>query len=168
MNYMPKKMHLIQFRIYSVFILLSVGHEWSAVPNSACLRRGPRGCLAVNGALVESLWQHHAWTVPLHPPTSAKHRAGQAASTVFQVFSTSSLPGFRSRWAKNHKGVTYFKWGAGTTGSPDGDGHASIWTDRGWNPACKLCWRVHAIKGGSRGTVCDKCSCPKRLWRPTE
>jgi len=33
----------IQFRLYSVFELLSECHEWSAAPISAYLRRGPLG-----------------------------------------------------------------------------------------------------------------------------
>jgi len=34
----------VQFRLYSVSVLLSKRHKWSAAPISACLRRGPRGC----------------------------------------------------------------------------------------------------------------------------
>ena len=35
----------VQFSLYSVFVLLSECHEWSAAPISAFLRRGPRSCL---------------------------------------------------------------------------------------------------------------------------
>jgi len=34
----------VQFRIYSLSVLLTMCHEWSAAPISTCLRRVPRGC----------------------------------------------------------------------------------------------------------------------------
>ena len=40
----------------------------------------------VNAAQVASQWHHRASTVSLHPPINAEHEAGQAASTIFQVF----------------------------------------------------------------------------------
>jgi len=35
---------VVQFSLYSASVLFSGYHEWSPVPISACLRRGPRGC----------------------------------------------------------------------------------------------------------------------------
>jgi len=51
-----------------------------------CSRREHAATFAVNAELVARQWQHCAWTVPLRPPMDAEHEAGQAASTVFQVF----------------------------------------------------------------------------------
>jgi len=52
----------------------------------ACLCLGPRGCFAVNAALVASQWQYCAWTVTSLLPFNAEHEAGQASSIVFQGF----------------------------------------------------------------------------------
>jgi len=37
--------------------------------------------------MVTNQWQHRMRTVSLHPLINTEHEAGQAASTVFQVFS---------------------------------------------------------------------------------
>jgi len=41
----------------------------------------------VNVALVKSPWQHYTTSCFLQLPINAKHMAGQAIRTVFQVFS---------------------------------------------------------------------------------
>ena len=71
-----------------VFLLLS------GVTGVVCGRPSPLACavghatdFAVNAALVARQWQHRASTVSLYPPIKAEHEAGQAASTIFQVFS---------------------------------------------------------------------------------
>jgi len=46
----------------------------------------PCGCFRSEAALVVSQWQHRVWAVQLHPPIKGDHKAGQAASIVFQVF----------------------------------------------------------------------------------
>jgi len=55
-------------------------------PASSCLRhQGPCGCFrrqCCTGG--ESMKQHHAWSVFLHPPINAKYEAGQATSNDFK------------------------------------------------------------------------------------
>jgi len=71
------------FRLYSVSVLISECHKWSAVAVSACLRRGPRGSFRSECCTVASQWQHCAWTVAWQPPTNVDH---ETTSTIFQVF----------------------------------------------------------------------------------
>jgi len=68
---------------YTRFVLLLKCREWSAASFSAFLRRGHTATLAVCAALVESQWQHRAWTVSLHPPTPT---VKMDPTTVFQAF----------------------------------------------------------------------------------
>jgi len=44
----------------------------------------------VNVALVVSQWTHCAWNILLHSPINVKHKAGQATSSIFQLFSVST------------------------------------------------------------------------------
>jgi len=40
----------------------------------------------VNVITVANQWRHSEWSFPLHPSINANHDAGQAASSVLQVF----------------------------------------------------------------------------------
>jgi len=71
------------------FVIPSECHEWST-PCGARLHflvDGLRGCF-LSEYCTAGGWVNDsgAWIVPLHPPINAEYEAGQAASSVFQIF----------------------------------------------------------------------------------
>ena len=67
----------VQFRLYSVIVLLSYHERSVGRPSLLDCTEGHAAAFAVNAALMVSQRQHRAWTVPLHPPINAGNEVGQ-------------------------------------------------------------------------------------------
>jgi len=73
--------------IPSFCILIRISRVFCRHTSPLACEMGYAAAFTVNLALVLSQWQHNAETVSVHPLINAKHNAGQAANTIFQVIS---------------------------------------------------------------------------------
>ena len=87
---------MVQFRLYSVSLLLSERHEWPAAPITACLRRGPRGCFC-NEKLAVNAAKAAAWPTAQAGTSQRQDTGGE--SVVAPVVNCSLAPGVQ--WGGN-------------------------------------------------------------------